>query len=644
MVTQPPRTSGSIGVAVIGFGWMGKVHAQAYARLPHHFPGLGLRADLVAVADDVPGRAEEAAAQFGFATATTDWRDVAADPRIGAVSVTVPNYLHREIATALAAARKHLWIEKPAGLTCADARAIADAAERAGVQGTVGFNYRHAPAVAAARELLEADAIGRVTHARFRFLSDYAADPGSALTWRFSREQGGRGVLGDLASHAVDLARHLVGEISEVAADTAIFVPARAKPRAATRGHERSAGDHGPVENEDYVACLVRCTSGARGVIEACRTSAGEQNAYGFEIHGRSGALSWDFGRMGELRVSRGDDHQDQPACAIQVGPAHGCYAAFQPGAAIASQPLLPLDQRAARVRPGPGRRGQRSGRAGRHGQVGGRGRMGTSDMTVRVGVIGAGIMGADHVRTVQRSVIGAAVTMIADVDLQRAEDARQLAAGAATTCDAAEVIASEDVDAVIIASHDATHADLALAAIAAGKPVMCEKPLAPTVDECARIVRAEEGVLAAHGGRPLVSVGFMRRFDPGYQDMKAAIAAGACGVPLMVHCFHRGVRSVVGRRPPPASRTPLCMSSTSCCGCSAGRSPRSAGTRQRSARWAAACRIRSLCCCIPRTGCWRRWRRCSTRGTATTSAARSSGTAAASRSPTAVTSSSIPS
>jgi predicted dehydrogenase len=336
MVAHGARTSGRIGVGVIGFGWMGKVHSQAYARLPHHFPWLGLRADLVAVADDVPGRAEEAAAQFGFVAATRDWREVTTDPRVQAVSVTVPNYLHREVATAMAGAGKHLWIEKPVGLTSDDARAVADAAACAGVQGTVGFNYRHAPAVAAARELIESGEIGPVTHARFRFLSDYAADPESALTWRFSRGRGGHGVLGDLASHAVDLARYLVGEISAVAADTAIFVPERATPATATRGHARATGEPGRVENEDYVACLVRFASGARGVIEACRVAVGEQNAYGFEIHGRSGALWWDFRRMGELRVSRGDDYQDQPASAIQVGPSHGSYAAFQPGAATA--------------------------------------------------------------------------------------------------------------------------------------------------------------------------------------------------------------------------------------------------------------------------------------------------------------------
>jgi myo-inositol 2-dehydrogenase/D-chiro-inositol 1-dehydrogenase len=167
--------------------------------------------------------------------------------------------------------------------------------------------------------------------------------------------------------------------------------------------------------------------------------------------------------------------------------------------------------------------------------------------VTVRVGVIGAGIMGADHVRTLQRSVIGATVTMIADLDPGRASEAAELTHGAATTCDPAEVIESQDVDAVVIASHDSTHAGLAVAAVRSGKPVMCEKPLAPAVPECVRVVRAEDEALAAKRRAPLVSVGFMRRFDPGYQEMRSAIAAGACGVPLMVHCFSRGVRSVAG-------------------------------------------------------------------------------------------------
>ena len=324
-------------MAVAGFGWMGRVHTQAYIRVLHHFPDLPLVPALAGVADEVPGRAEEAAAQFGFATATRDWRDLAADPGVEAVSITAPNFLHREIAVAMAEAGKHIWIEKPVGLTSDDARAVADAVERAGVQGTVGFNYRNAPAVAAARELVAEGRLGSVTHARFRLFSDYAAHPEGALTWRYERARGGSGVLGDLAAHGVDLVWHLLGPIDAVVADTALFVPERARPTAATAGHARAAGGElGQVENDDYVASLLRLASGARVVLEASRVAVGEQNSYGFEIHGTRGAVLWDFRRMNELAVSLGDAYQDQPVSTVYVGPGHGLYAAFQPGSGIA--------------------------------------------------------------------------------------------------------------------------------------------------------------------------------------------------------------------------------------------------------------------------------------------------------------------
>ncbi|KUN38530.1 myo-inositol 2-dehydrogenase [Streptomyces longwoodensis] len=325
----------TLGVAVVGFGWMGRVHTQAYGRLPHHFPQLPVRPELVVVADEVPGRAEEAAGRYGFASATRDWREVAADPRVAAVSVTAPNFLHREIGVAMAEAGKHLWIEKPVGLTAEDARAVADAVRAAGVQGTVGFNYRNAPAVETARRMVAAGDIGTVTHVRIRLFSDYAAHPDGALTWRYERRRGGSGVLGDLASHGVDLARFLLGEIVSLTADTAVFVPERARPVGATAGHSRATGGApGPVENDDYVSCLLRFASGARGVLEASRVSVGEQNAYGFEVHGTTGALFWDYRRMGELGVSRGTAYQDQPVSTVYVGPGDGEYGAFQPGAA----------------------------------------------------------------------------------------------------------------------------------------------------------------------------------------------------------------------------------------------------------------------------------------------------------------------
>ncbi|MEU0194798.1 Gfo/Idh/MocA family oxidoreductase [Streptomyces afghaniensis] len=327
----------TLGVAVVGFGWMGRVHTQAYARVRHHYPQLPLVPELVTVAEEVPGRAAEAAAQFGFASTTRDWREVVADPRVKAVSITAPNFLHREIGVAMAEAGKHIWIEKPVGLTAEDARAVADAVAEAGVQGAVGFNYRNAPAVEAARELISSGEIGTVTHVRVRLFSDYAAHPEGALTWRYERERGGSGVLGDLASHGADLARHLLGDITSLTADTAIFLPERARPTGATAGHSRaSGGELGPVENEDYVSCLLRFASGARGVLEACRVSVGEQNNYGFEVHGTKGAVFWDFRRMNELGISRGTTYQDQAVTTVYVGPGHGEFAAFQPGAANA--------------------------------------------------------------------------------------------------------------------------------------------------------------------------------------------------------------------------------------------------------------------------------------------------------------------
>ncbi|MEV7791982.1 Gfo/Idh/MocA family oxidoreductase [Streptomyces sp. NPDC087512] len=324
----------ALGVAVVGFGWMGRVHTRAYARVRHHYPLLPLRPELLTVAEEAPGRAEEAAEQYGFATATRDWRDVVADPRVGAVSITAPNFLHREIGVAMAEAGKHVWIEKPVGLTAGDARAVADAVAEAGVAGAVGFNYRNAPAVETARELIASGEIGAVTHARIRLFSDYAAHPESALTWRYERERGGSGVLGDLASHGADLARFLLGDIASLTADTAVFVPERARPTGPTAGHARATGgERGPVENEDYVSCLLRFASGARGVLEACRVSVGEQNDYGFAVHGTRGAVFWDFRRMNELGVSRGSRYQDQPVSTVHVGPGHGEFGAFQPGA-----------------------------------------------------------------------------------------------------------------------------------------------------------------------------------------------------------------------------------------------------------------------------------------------------------------------
>ncbi|MFC3999765.1 Gfo/Idh/MocA family oxidoreductase [Nocardiopsis sediminis] len=154
--------------------------------------------------------------------------------------------------------------------------------------------------------------------------------------------------------------------------------------------------------------------------------------------------------------------------------------------------------------------------------------------MTVNVGVIGAGMIGADHIRRLTTVVSGARVRAVTDIDAGRAA-AVAGSVGARALPGDAEVIGAGDVDAVLVASWGAAHAESVLAAIEAGKPVFCEKPLATTAEDCLRIADAEQ----RHGAR-LVQVGFMRRYDPGYREMKRIIDAGDIGTPLMVHCAHR--------------------------------------------------------------------------------------------------------
>jgi predicted dehydrogenase len=330
-------TAQQVGVGVIGFGWMGEVHSRAYARIRHHYPDVPLHPVPVAVSDPEADRTADAVRRFGFATTYADWRALLADDRVGLVSVTAPNFLHREIGVAVAEAGKHLWIEKPVGLVTSDAVAVADAVRAAGVQASVGFNYRNAPAVARARRLLQEGAIGTITHGRFVLFSDYAAHPLGALSWRFERARGGSGVLGDLVSHGIDLVHHLLGDVEALVADTATFIAQRPRPTGVQSHFARAdGGDLGPVENEDYLAALLRCRDGGRVVLEASRVSVAEQNSYGFTLHGTRGALAWDFRRMGELQVSLGEAYQDQSVETQYVGRGDGDFAAFQPGAAIA--------------------------------------------------------------------------------------------------------------------------------------------------------------------------------------------------------------------------------------------------------------------------------------------------------------------
>lgn len=325
--------SRSVGIGLVGAGWMGRVHSVAYRRCRDHFPECGGVARLVVAADEDDARARATVDELGYERCVTDWRAVVAADDVEAVSIATPNRLHREVALAAAEAGKHVWIEKPIGRFPAETAEIACAVERAGVRSLVGFNYRHAPAVRRARELIASGELGDVNHFRSQWIAAYAADPRGVLSWRFLREEAGLGILGDLGSHAVDLAQYLLGPVVSVTARTETVVTERPLPSGAGTHFALSENDvRAPVENEDTVWSIVRFASGVTGTIEASRVAVGPQARYAFEVHGSRGALAWDFERMNELLLFRPDEGGDAGYARVPMGPQHEPFGRFQPG------------------------------------------------------------------------------------------------------------------------------------------------------------------------------------------------------------------------------------------------------------------------------------------------------------------------
>jgi predicted dehydrogenase len=326
-----------IGVGLISVGWMGKLHSRAYQALPSVYPELHLRPRLVHAADTAADRAAYARDVLGYARAGTDYREVLADPEVDVVSICAPNVLHQEIGVAAAKAGKHFWIEKPVGRGVSETRDVAVAAQAAGVVTSIGYNYRHAPAVERVRALIADGALGRITNVRAVFFSGYASEPKGALSWRFRRDLAGSGALGDLLSHVVDLVQYVVGPISEVSALTSTVYTQRPILPMGSGTHFAviEDGELGTVENDDYAAALVRFAghgSGAVGTLEASRTIVGPQCGLGFEIYGTDGSAAWSFERMNELRICLGRSGPNQGYTTVLANAHMGDYASFQPG------------------------------------------------------------------------------------------------------------------------------------------------------------------------------------------------------------------------------------------------------------------------------------------------------------------------
>jgi predicted dehydrogenase len=334
----PPAARRRIGVGVIGFGWLGQAHSRSLLRIPTLFPGRGFDTDLVVCGDTLPERREEAVASFGFTRAAADWRAVVEDPAVDVVFIAAPNMLHLELVEAAAAAGKHVFCEKPVGGTPGQTVRAEQVTRRAGVITGVGYNYRWAPLVQYARQLIADGRLGEITNYRGRFFSMYGADPLGVLSWRFLVDQAGHGVTTDLMSHSVDLALMLLGPITRVVGTTETFIRERPLPnpsRPATHyGRGRPEDPTGAVTNEDYAGMLCEFASGARGTFETSRSIVGPESQNAFEVYGTKGALGWNLEKLNELQLYLVEDELHTGYRTVYGGDRFPYHGAFVPGSA----------------------------------------------------------------------------------------------------------------------------------------------------------------------------------------------------------------------------------------------------------------------------------------------------------------------
>jgi len=290
----PRRGGGEANVALIGYAFMGKAHSNAYRQVNPFFAPT-LRPRMKVICGRTPSAVRAAAREYGWDEAATDWQEVVARKDIDIVDVSTPGDSHMEIAIAAARAGKAVFCEKPLANTVRDAERMLAAVEKAGVVHMICHNYRRAPAVMLARQLIAEGQLGTIRHYRGTYLQDWITDPNFPLVWRLDKKKAGSGALGDIAAHSIDLARFLVGEISEVAADLATFVKMRPLPDNSKK--------RGRVTVDDASVSLVRFANGAIGTIEATRMAPGRKNYNRFEINGSRGSLAFDLERMNELEL-----------------------------------------------------------------------------------------------------------------------------------------------------------------------------------------------------------------------------------------------------------------------------------------------------------------------------------------------------
>ncbi len=277
----------AIGIGLVGYGYIGRVHTLSYRELPLYYPEAFSKLSLAAVCTSRKETAQAAAAEGGYSSWFTDVGELVSDSGVTVVDCSTPNHQHRQTLLAAIAARKHIYCEKPLALDGAEAREIAREAQKAGVSVGITFNFRFVPALMRAKQMIAAGLLGEIYTFRAEYYHSGYVDPQRPLVWRMKKELSGGGALVDLGSHLIDLVRHLMGEIESVRAVTKIYIPQRPiEPGSQTLGE---------VTVDDAAWLQVRLAGGNLGTIEVSRYATGSLDDLNLEIFGSKGALRFNL-------------------------------------------------------------------------------------------------------------------------------------------------------------------------------------------------------------------------------------------------------------------------------------------------------------------------------------------------------------
>jgi len=293
----------SLNVGMIGYGFMGKAHSNAYCQVNHFFD-LQYRPVLKALCARSADKAKAFAANWGYESVETDWRRLIERKDIDVIDICTPNNTHAEIALAAAAAGKMILCEKPLAMNGPEGLKMVEAVEKAGVANMVWYNYRRVPAVTLAKKLIDEGKLGKIFHYRAKFLQDWTINPelpqGGAALWRLDVAAAGSGVTGDLLAHCIDTALWMNGGLDTISAMTETFVKER---------KHQLTGKVEKVGIDDACAFMGRFRNGSLALFESTRYARGHKALYTFEINGEHASIAWDLHDLHRLQYF---DHRDK--------------------------------------------------------------------------------------------------------------------------------------------------------------------------------------------------------------------------------------------------------------------------------------------------------------------------------------------